>query len=61
MQKWDKQIWFSSTFGKFYVLPFVLCWYSEDYFLETGVTSPAYGLQIGFLKWRLNIKIQKGY
>ena len=61
MSKWIKEIYFGSTFGKFYILPFVLCWYYKDYFLETGVTSPAFGLQIGWIKWRLNIKIQKGY
>ena len=61
MSKWIKEIYFGSTFGKFYILPFVLCWYYKDYFLETDVVSPSFGLQIGFLKWRLNITIQKEY
>ena len=32
-----------------------------DYFLETGVTSPAIGLQISWLSWAYGLTIQQGY
>jgi nucleoside-diphosphate-sugar epimerase len=33
----------------------------KEYFLETGVTSPAFGLQISWISWAYGITIQKGY
>jgi len=52
---------FRYTYGDFNVIPYINLWYYEDFFLETGVTSPAYGLIIGWLKWKWSFAIQKGY
>jgi hypothetical protein len=43
------------------ILPFIKVWYSKNYFLETGVSSPAFGVAISFLKWNYYLTIQKGY
>jgi len=36
-------------------------WYGKDFFFETGVTSPAIGLQISWLSWAYGLTIQQGY
>ena len=33
------------------VLPFIKVWYSKNYFFETGVFTPAFGIAISWLKW----------
>lgn len=43
------------------LLPVIKFWYSQSYFLETGVLSPAFGMAISFLKWNYYFTIQKGY
>jgi hypothetical protein len=43
------------------LLPVVKFWYSQYYFLETGVLTPAFGVAISFLKWNYYFTIQKGY
>jgi len=43
------------------ILPILKLWYSENYFLETGVFSPAFGVAISFLKWNYYFTIQRGY
>jgi len=47
--------------GKIWILPCVSIWYDKNYFLETGVTSPAFGIQISWLRWAYGLTIQKGY
>lgn len=47
--------------GKFWILPCISIWYDREYFLETGVTSPAFGIQISFLNFAYGLTIQKGY
>lgn len=53
------------TTQKYYIkydaLPYIRLWFTKHHFLETGVTSPAAGLYIGWLKWSYQIIIQKGY
>ena len=43
------------------LLPVVKFWYSECYFFETGIYTPAFGVAISFLKWNYYLTIQKGY
>ena len=33
------------------ILPFIKVWYSKNYFFETGVFTPAFGIAISWLKW----------
>jgi hypothetical protein len=47
--------------GKYWLIPCISLWYDKDFFLETGVTSPAFGFQISFLNFSYGLTIQKGY
>ena len=47
--------------GKIWIIPCIRLWYDKDYFLETGVTSPAFGLQISWFSWAYGLTIQQGY
>ena len=47
--------------GKCWIIPCISIWYDKYYFLETGVTSPAFGIQISFLNFAYGLTIQKGY
>lgn len=62
MRKWFiTHNYFRYTDGRFNVLPYIDLWYYKDWFLETGVSSPAFGFIIGWLKWKWCFAIQKGY
>lgn len=43
------------------LLPVVKFWYSQCYFLETGLYTPAFGIAVSFLKWNYYFTLQKGY
>ena len=43
------------------ILPFIKVWYSKNYFFETGVFTPAFGIAISWLKWNYYLTIQQGY
>lgn len=43
------------------ILPYIKLWYSECYFLETGVYTPAFGVAVSWLKFNYYFTIQKGY
>ena len=47
--------------GKYWIIPCISIWNDKYYFLETGVTSPAFGIQISFLNFAYGLTIQKGY
>ena len=47
--------------GKYWLIPCISLWYDKDFFLETGVTSAAFGIQISFLNFAYGLTIQKGY
>jgi len=47
--------------GKYWLIPCISIWYDKYHFLETGVTSPAFGLQISFINFAYGLTIQKGY
>ena len=47
--------------GMWWLIPCISLKYDSEYFLETGVTSPAFILQISFLKFAWGMTIQKGY
>jgi len=41
------------------ILPTLKLWYSKNYFLETGVLTPAFGIAISWLKWNYYFTIQQ--
>jgi hypothetical protein len=41
------------------VLPFIKVWYSKQYFLGKGTSTPAFGIAISWLKWNYYLTIQK--
>jgi len=43
------------------ILPIAKIWFSKQYFLETGVFTPAFGIAISWLKWNYYFTIQRGY
>ena len=47
--------------GKYWLIPCISIWYDKEYFFETGVTSPSFGIQISFLNFAYGLTIQKGY
>lgn len=47
--------------GMYWLIPCIEIWYDKYRFLETGVTSPAFGIQISFLNFAYGLTIQKGY
>jgi len=47
--------------GKYWLIPCISIWYDKYHFLETGVTSPAFGIQISFINFVYGLTIQKGY
>jgi hypothetical protein len=52
---------FSSFPGHIWFVPCISIWYDKNTFLETGVETPAFGVQIAWLKWSYGFTIQKGY
>jgi hypothetical protein len=62
MKKWfTSQNSFVSVKGRIWLFPCVSIWYDRNTFLETGVVSPAFGIQISFLRWSYSVTIQQGY
>jgi hypothetical protein len=47
--------------GYFMFIPCISVWYEKHRFLESGVGTPAFGLQIGWIKYTYTLIIQKGY
>lgn len=47
--------------GRYWLIPCISLKYDKEHFLETGVTSPAFSLQISFLSFTWGMTIQKGY
>jgi hypothetical protein len=62
MKKWFiAQNGFYRIHGKVWIIPCISIWYDKEYFLETGVTSPAIGLHFAWLHYTYGLTIQKGY
>jgi hypothetical protein len=62
MNKWFvSQNKFATFKGHIWFIPCISIWYDKYSFLETGVLTPAFGIQIAFLKWSYGLTIQKGY
>ena len=47
--------------GKYWIIPCISIWYDKYYFLETGVTSPAFGINISWFNFAYGLSFQKGY
>lgn len=43
------------------LLPITKIWFSKNYFLESGVFTPAFGIAISWLKWNYYFTMQEGY
>lgn len=52
---------FFKTKGSIHILPEFCVWFDKNYFLETGVYTPAFGFQICWVKWKWAVGLQKGY
>jgi hypothetical protein len=52
---------FISFKGRIWFIPCISIWYDKHTFLETGVTTPAFGLQFAWLRWTYGFMIQKEY
>lgn len=46
---------------RIWILPCLSVWYEKDYFLETGVTTPACGINFSWLIFRYVFTIQQTY
>jgi hypothetical protein len=47
--------------GMYWIIPCISIWYDRYRFLETGLTSPCFGIQISFISFAYGLTIQKGY
>lgn len=47
--------------GRVWFIPCISIWYDKNTFLETGVVTPAFGLQLAWFSWTYGFMIQKGY
>ena len=47
--------------GYFMLIPCISIWYDKFRFLETGVYSPAFGIQIWWINFSYGLTIQSGY
>jgi hypothetical protein len=45
--------------GKYWIIPCISIWYDQYYFLELGVNTPAFGLNVSFFNFAYGIVIQK--
>ena len=52
---------FVSFKGRIWFIPCISIWYDKNTFLETGVTTPAFGLQLAWLSYTYGFMIQKRY
>ena len=50
-----------SFHGRIWFIPCISIWYDNRTFLETGIVTPAFGLQIAWLKWTYGFMLQRGY
>lgn len=44
-----------------WIIPCVSIWYDKQRFLETGVYTKSFGIQVSFLKWAWGAYLQQGY
>lgn len=42
-------------------IPFVQCWYTKEFPLETGVNTQMWAFTLGWLKWSITYYIQEIY
>lgn len=62
MKKWFiSQNKFFTFKGRIWIIPSISIWYQKYTFLETGVGTPAFGIQFAWLRWSYNLSFQLGY
>ena len=52
---------FITTKNSIHILPEFCIWFNKDYFLETGVYTPAFGFKICWIKFMWSFGVQEGY
>jgi hypothetical protein len=56
--KLDISFHYKKELCSFYLLPTIMIFYRPDYFFETGVHTPAFGMVFKWLKFSTGYKIQ---
>jgi hypothetical protein len=47
--------------GMIWIIPCVSIWYDSQRFLESGVYTKSFGIQVSFLRWAWGAYLQQGY
>lgn len=47
--------------GYYMIVPCISIWYNKYRFLETGVYTPAFGVNLGWLNFRYALAVQQTY
>jgi len=61
LKNYDKDFFIYKKKHHWFIIPTVVFFYNKDTFLETGVTSPSWGLTIRWLTYMVGVQIQEGY
>jgi hypothetical protein len=62
MKKWFiSQNKFSTFKGRIWIIPCISVWYDKYTFLATGEETPAFGIQLAWLRWSYGFSLQVGY
>lgn len=57
--KYETRFYIRNKSYNFFLLPTIVFFYRKDYFFETGVYTPAFGITFKWLKFYIGFKIQK--
>jgi len=60
-KKYYKDFFIYKKKHHWFLIPTIVFFYNKTEFLETGVTSPSWGLTIRWLTYMMGIQIQQGY
>ena len=59
--KYETRCYIKNSGYNTFLLPTIVLFYRKDYFWETGVYTPAFGITFKWLKFYIGFKIQKYY
>ena len=60
-KKYYKDFFIYKKKHHWYLIPTIVFFYNKTEFLETGVTSPSWGLTVRWLTYMMGIQIQETY
>lgn len=60
MKKYNRHSYFEQT-DEFFIIPTVSIIYIKDLFLETGVTTPFYGISVKIFNYVFTAGVQESY